>query len=286
MAFIDFVFQNGNYVESKDIFDYIEIFLDPIIIIITFILGFLLSNYNIKRKENNELDSLFEYFKIYVKNQKEQISKQIIEMDKQLINVSNLSNIGGLSIINVQPIDFILEDVNKQLLLKAWIKKDLNEQNLIDILKIFNYTKISFENYQIYHKGFLERQTNLREKWNLKIKNFHDYKLSVSKKPKDELKNSKEFIFLNEIYNNWSEQGTRPLKATIDDIVRPLEKYFSEVFNQNPDNPLAGEILKKVQSIDIVYNEWEAEVRNYTFYLKEILPNLKKSLADLNKIEL
>lgn len=285
MAFIDFVFHSGNYVESKDLFDYIEIFLDPIVIIITFILGFWLSNYSIKKKENIELDSLFDYFKIYVENQLQQISKQIIEIETQQKKISNLKNMGGLTIINIQPLYFILEGINKQQLLKSWIRKGNIDQKLIIILKYFNFTKLSFDNYQSFHSGFLERQNLLRDKWNNSIKNLHDFKLSTSNKPREELSQSDDFIFFNSLYNTWGNLKNPALEDTINLIVQPLENHFQKIFNKNPENHFAAKILEKVQAIDIVYLEWKAEVENYKKYLYEILPQLKKGLEEINEIK-
>jgi hypothetical protein len=38
-------------VSTLSTLDYIDVFLDPVIVIITFVLGFLLSNFQIKRKD-------------------------------------------------------------------------------------------------------------------------------------------------------------------------------------------------------------------------------------------
>lgn len=272
-----------NIVKDRDIHDYLYIYLPPVVVVVTFILGYVISNAINKNQEHRRLKRVFDFFQLYYENQIKSIKKQIIFIKEQEVKVSQLKNTNGLDITLINQPYFILDSIKKEELFSAWIdimKKD--SQSLINILTYIEFTKKSFIRYSEHHKGFLERQDEIRLKWNSKITEFHKIKVSLTSSPIEVLKQNKDLIMLNHIYNEWCKyENTHSLKDTLLHLVMPLIEYFEPIYKKSPDNQIAIVLIAKAQEIDITYKEWESEISRYDAYLKNFIEVLEK---DTNKM--
>ncbi len=95
-----FNYCNGNFnsTPERDIHDYVDIYLDPVIVIITFVLGYIISNLINKNQEIRKFQRVLEYFIVYYKDQISSVIKQLELIKEQSTKISLLKNTNGLGI--------------------------------------------------------------------------------------------------------------------------------------------------------------------------------------------
>jgi hypothetical protein len=257
-----------------DWLDYTDVFLDPIIVILTFLLGYWLANIQMRKKDNNELDALYDYFKLYLVKQEESIKKQFDEIKKQKENLHSLKPFNGLSIhFLVQPY-YILDNLNKEHLVRSYKRKGLSENKAIELISFIELTRKNFERYETYHSNFLRRQNEFREKWNAQMKDFHQYKMDILNLPISEIKSTPELLMLNDTYNNWIQAGNMDSSYCIENLVKPLDNYFAEIYSEQPTNKFATSCIPRIQNLETIYLESKTNIEGYEKYLKILLETL------------
>jgi hypothetical protein len=270
---------------NKDLFDYIAIFLAPITAIMTFILGYIISNAINKNQENRKLTRVFDYFQLYYKNQINAIKGQIELIKEQKDKVNQLKDTSGLSItITSQPY-FILDSINKEELFSSWTNnKKKDSQSLMDIIKFIEFTRKSFEKYVEYHKGFILRQSDIQSKWNNKITAWHNLKGALTSAHPEILAQNPDITKLIEIYNSMGEfENSELLSDTIQHLVNPLLEYFEPIYSKNPNNQMALALITTAQGIYIEYKMWENEIKSYNAYLTALLTSLETEIKKINE---
>ena len=159
--------------KTRDIHDYLDIYLDPVVAIATFILSYFLAKIITDRQEKNKLTSLFNYFNLYLINQNKAIDRQIEEIKKQKDAIKELSNTDGITISIINQPYYILDTINKEALLDAWTKIGKKEaQKYFDIISHIELTRKIFQAYKDYHTNFLQRLNGIRQDWNTKLSTF------------------------------------------------------------------------------------------------------------------
>ncbi len=268
--------------------DYLDIFLDPLIVVITFIIGYWVSNLISKNKEKRRLRSIYEFFKDYLNNQFPGIQSQIDLIKEYKDNISGLKGISNVSITVVPQPYFLLDSINLEDLFSAWrFKKRRNTQDLIDILKMIEFSKVTFNGYFENHKTFTARQINIYDNWRAKIKEFHDLKAELTKIPVEEIKANPDLVNLNQIYNNWVKGNKDQITEVVEFLAEPLIDHYTPIYGQNPNNEIALSLIKAGQGLRIIYKEWFHHVKDYSEKLDSFVITLelgfKKALEIKNR---
>ncbi len=263
--------------KAKDIHDYVGIYLEPFLGVLTFFLGYLLSKIITTKQEVSKLKKVYQYFSVYFTSQLSNIREQIKFIKEAAREVSKLKNTSGLDIKLINQPYFILDTINKEDLLDSWIRVGRKEPiELIKTLKFIEFTKVSFNGYMEYHRKFLERQFGIRNKWNASIDSFHKLKAQMVANGNV---NTPEIQKLNEIYNNWIDQNSKFLSETVDNLTKPILEYFTPLYEREGKDMGALMLIQKAQEIEIVYLEWMNEVGAYVKYLKYLHKSLYKEVT-------
>lgn len=262
----------------RDIWDKVNIIIPSVISIIAFISGFFLSNYIENKKDKRNLTRVYDYFMEYFKEQIILIRNQTVSIVKQKVDVSLLKNTGGINFHIISQPYFILDSINKEELFTAWTNiKKKEGKTLIDILKYIEYTKKVFDGYNEHHKEFLLRQREIRDKWNSRCSDFHTLKGDLHSLPKAEIEANSDLFKLNSIYNMWNKIGSEALLDTISNLVMPIKEYYEPIYSKDPGNNIALQLISKVGEIELVFEEWKAEIESYDSYLGEIIKGLEEA---------
>lgn len=265
---------NLHIISNRDIHDFIDIYLDPVIVILTFILGYWISTISFNRKTKAKNHKLLEYFKTYLERQNKAIDRQNEEILKHKKKADNLADTGGFDIVLINQPYFILDSINKEDLLEALKTIRLvTPANFIETLDFIEFTKKCYERHSFQHTNFIDQLAALRERWNSTIQDFHNLKAKATDMPIEAIRANSSVLKLNEVYNDWTSdenQRVQTLKMTIDKLVAPLSTYFEEVYRNNPQDSLALAILSRVQRLEMIYNQWESTVKSYSQYLDKL----------------
>ncbi|MFT4662589.1 MAG: hypothetical protein ACI8XB_002879 [Patiriisocius sp.] len=265
---------------KHDWLDYTDVFLDPVIVIITFVLAYWLANIQSKRKNKKELNNLFEYFSLYLTKQTESINKQIKYINEHALELEALKPFNGPAVkFTIQPYH-LLESMNKENLVQSFKQKGIESEKVMNIISYIDLTKITFDNYREYHKGFLSRQNDARVKWNSQMIEFHQLKTDLLNRPPKEVKASKELMKLNELYNSMIDSNSEEMGVVYDDFIIPLEKYFQDIYSKDHNNKYANLLMPKLQFLQITYHEGEASINQYKNFLSKILGVLEDNLKE------
>lgn len=269
---------------TKDTFDYIDIFLDPVIAVVTFILGIWVSNYFTNKKEKNKLKETIEYFDLYYKDQKLSIQDQVRALEQLEKDLGSLTNTNGLAYPKVMQPFTILETINKETLLNAWTNiKARDPKALVNILKFIEYIKVLFNFHEDFHERFLISQNDLRIKWQNSINEFMVLKGKMLEKTKEEIIKDQTLSVFNNICNNWlTSEDIMMFKVTITHLVEPVLNLYGPIYQQTPDDKKIYEIILHVQKIKAIYSEWEIDIANYR---KGINGNVKKVTEKLSELK-
>ncbi|MES2836714.1 MAG: hypothetical protein V4667_04285 [Bacteroidota bacterium] len=270
---------------KKNIFDYVDIFLDPIVAIITFILGIWVSNYFTNKKENKKLSDTIDYFDLYYLDQKKSIDDQIEAFGKLEKDLDNYINTNGLPYQYILQPYSILETINKETLLNAWTKiKNRDPKTLMNILKFIEFIKTLFTFHQDYHKDFLIRQNELRNKWQKEINEFMVLKGKMLELPKEEIIKNMVLSEFNNICNNWLKpENVIAFKDTIKYLVEPVMNLYGPIYQKNPEDKKIYELLLHVQKIDAIYKEWTSDISQYKVGLNGSIQKVTAKLSELNE---
>lgn len=249
----------------RDIHDYLDIYLDPIIVIGTFVLGYIVSNQINKNQERRRLTRVYDFFLHYLKNQFLGISNQVEVMKNYKNQIENLQGFSNVSIVTVSQPFFLLDSIKLEDLFSSWIdikKRNVNE--LFEILRFMDFTRSSFKSYIDNHRAFGASQSQLSEKWNIKIAEFHTLKTELTKVPSSVIHGSIELQKLLEIYKNWSDNvdESDSVKDVIKSLVKPLLEFYEPIYGKDSNNHTALSLIKIAQEIDIIHIMWHAQVIN------------------------
>jgi hypothetical protein len=259
-----------HFVLDRDIHDYFMIYLPSIVVVITFFLGYWISNRINKNQETRRLIRVYNYFKVYLERQNKSIQHQISLFEKQIEKVNKLVDMSGLTIPVATPLYFIVDPIKKEEVFYAWteiMKKD--SQEFINTLQILEYTKMTFDNFVKYHHDFIERQNDIRLRWNSKLFKFQKMRASFNSHP--QIASDPNIKKLNEIYDNWTSGDESSLKRTVDELTKPLLSHFYPIYSKNPGNRMALKLIRIAQDIDMIYKEWEFEITAYKITLQGII---------------
>lgn len=101
----------------------IEVFIDPIIVILTFILGFVIANWQLKKKEKVELNSAFYFFDLALKKQRNAYIKQVTYFKEYSATIKELKPFNVPRLILIIQNHEILDSVNKPQLIQSFKQK-------------------------------------------------------------------------------------------------------------------------------------------------------------------
>lgn len=149
-------------------------------------------------------------------------------------------------------------------------------------MAFIEFTKKCYESHSFQYTNFINQLSELRERWNSAIQDFHNLKAKATDMPIEAILENASVRELNKVYNIWSSnenKDIKTLKMTIDKLVNPLSTYFEEVYSNNPQDSLSFEILSRVQRLGMIYKEWESSVKSYSEYLDKLYKELIKETA-------
>jgi len=99
-------------ISDRDIHDYIDIYLDPVLVLVNFLLGYWISTISFNRKTKAKKHKLLEYFKTYLERQNKAIERQNEEILNHKTKADNLANTEGFNIVLINQPYFILDSIN------------------------------------------------------------------------------------------------------------------------------------------------------------------------------
>lgn len=267
--------------------DLLKLLFDFFITLITFILGYWLSSYQLNKKEIKELNNVYEYFLQYLKKQHKSICRQcdlIEEYKGKIVNLLN-TNPPPLTLIN-QPY-YILDSLNREKVARSLKVNGHSIENTMKIIGFIELSRAVFENIIEFHKGFMNRHLDIRNRWNKEIKTFHKQKATMLKRPKDEIKSTLYLIQMNHIYNQWTlEALDLSLSYTIENLAKPIGLLMSAEHQLNPENSDVIDMLEITQTLEIIYEEWKIEISSCESLLRsqiEVLRDVESSI-NLNEV--
>ncbi|WP_343631280.1 hypothetical protein [Fluviicola sp.] len=266
---------NDTIQNTKDWLDYTDVFLDPVLLILTFFLGYWISNWQVKRKEKKELNELYDYFLLYLARQEATISLQIKAIE-ELINELNylkpFKTIRAKFII--QPIE-LLENLNRAQIVESFKFKSHPPVEAINLFVFINLCVENFKNFQDSHLNFGKRQNEILYKWNELIKDFHISKINSINMSTTDIINIPELMTLNRYYNDFCELKDPTPENVMEVCITPLKKYFGELGKIDHTNSYAIHYIPKLEQIRITYFTSEEYIRQQQQYLKDMLEVLK-----------
>jgi hypothetical protein len=269
---------------TNDWLDYVDVFLDPILLIITFFLGYLISNWQVKRNEKRDLDEQFAFFTLYLTKQRDSIKKQIDAIKETVTELENLKpfNPAQTKFI-IQPIE-LLNTLNKAHVTKSFENKGYPPNDEVTLFMFINLCIENFNNFRESHFRFSKRQNDLLFKWNDLIQDFHKSKMRSTNIPKNDLINSPELMKLNKYYNDLCdiEPAFGTPEKVIDVCIKPLNDYFLKVNEQDHTNIYSIEYIPKLEQIGIIYAHSEEYIKQQKDYLLSILNVLNDQIKKSN----
>jgi|GEM_PF-6227439 len=264
---------------NRDIHDYIDIYLDPLVAIGTFVLGYYLSKIITDRQENSKLTSLLSYFQLYLTNQRAAIDKQIDQMILQKSALKNLNNTSGLSVSLVNQPYYILDSINKESLLQAWTTiGKMSSQKFFDIISHIELTRKIFDAYKDHHSTFINRLNSIQVDWNTKMTELHKLKAALTSNKKEIVLSDPDLKILVQIFNEtYKDSENKSFYYAMEKLVNPIEAHFREAYSNNPQNKVALVLTQKAQEIQLVFQGWTSSKDSYDEYIHIIVDELQKS---------
>lgn len=220
--------------ECYDALEISDVFIDPVIATLTFILGFIISNWSAKRKEKIETEKISLYFKSYYNKQIHQAKTQVIKLKEYKDKYMNLYVFENTSIeIVAQPYS-IFESFNKETIFSIWINKHKrNRESYFNFCIFLEVLKNNILELQKRNEIINGELNTLREKWNTLTQIIEkDLAPYLKGKTSNDLKSNAEYLqMITEIIN-----------------VNKLENYSKDLTNiYNEANKLKD---NKVELID------------------------------------
>lgn len=252
----------------KDYWEYLIPLLIPVLI---FALGLLLAFLVGRTKEKKRLTAIKHQFETWIQLSEEGIEKQIASYRKMAIGVLNMNSAAGSTLVAIpQNLESILH-THKTDLLKIYLNsvqgdKKANQQLIFELISLIEYHHLihnqSLENYGY----FVDKLSGFKERWNNKLGIFNKIKATLVSIPEEIMQINPHLIELNNIYNVWSKQeGQMKITVTKEILLEPLQKYFQEVYRNEPTNPVANEILPSVQGLIFETKVFEYSIRRHFF---------------------
>jgi hypothetical protein len=264
--------------------DYTDVFLDPILLIITFIVGYLISSWQVKRKERRELDELYKYFTLYLTKQESAITKQIDAIET---TISELREVKPFKTVQtqfiIQPIE-LLNTMNKAHITQCFEHKGHPPTDAVNLFVFINLCMENFKNFRESHMRFGQRQNEILNKWNEQIQDFHRSKMLSINLPKEEVLQIPELLKLNKYYNILCDtpEGNDTPENAMNVCIRPLKEYFLSVAEKEHTNKYANEYFPKLEQMGITYMQGEEFIKQQREYLTTMLEVLRDQMLQSN----
>jgi hypothetical protein len=267
------------------LFQFLDHFIDPILVIITFILGFIVANAQVKKKERKELDSLFEYFNLYLLNQKDAFKRQIDSFKEYTNSLETLRPYNSLQIeYIIQPYE-MFEVINKAELVQSFKRQNIDGNKAVKILTTISLFKENINIFKEAHNNLITRQNGLMEQWNLGMTQMNQTKVELLSIPKDEFALYPELIAINLKFNEFLQTGSNEPATAIDIIINPLIKYFEKVYQDNHLNVTVLKLNPQLHKLDRLYHEALFLIDTHRKFLNEIISLMEEKLLELNTLK-
>lgn len=273
---------NDTIKNTKDWLDYTDVFLDPVLLIITFILGYLISSWQVKRKEKKDLEEQFDFFSLYLNKQRDAIKKQIEAIEDTIIELEKIKPFKSVQAkFIIQPVE-LLNTLNKAHITKSFEHKGHSPNDAVNLFVFINLCMENFNNFRESHLRFTHRQNEILENWNLLIQDFHRSKMASIKLPKDQVVKIPELVTLNNFYNDLCDID--PSEDTPENAMKvcigPLKDYFYGLGVTDHTNKFALEYIPKLEQIGITYMKSEKYIEQQRDYLNTIVSVLKEQMSN------
>jgi len=271
---------NTTIQNSKDFLDYLDVFLDPILLIITFLLGYWISSWQLNRKEKKELDEQFDYFTLYLSKQSDSIKNQIQTIRE---TISGLENLKPFKVVQtrfiIQPIE-LLDTMNKAQITKSFQYKGFPPSDAVQLFVSINLCMENFKQYRESHIRFIQRQNEILLKWNEQIQDFHLSKMLSINLPVNEVIEIPELMTLNDYYNKLMEieKPNDTPENLMKVCINPLIEYFKKLSEKDHTNRYANEYIPKLEKIAITYLQSEDYIKQQKEYLEKIIEVLNDNM--------
>jgi hypothetical protein len=275
---------NTNIPNSKDWLEYTDVFLDPILLIITFFFGYLISNWQVKRKESKDLEEQYDYFVLYLSKQRDAITKQIKEIEGSIKVLENTKPFKTTQTkLIIQPFE-LLNSMDKARVTKSFQYKGKAPGDALNLFVFINLCMENFSSFRESNLRFSQRQNEILNKWNLLIEDFHQSKMHSINLPKEDLLKIPELLKLNDYYNAFCavEPSDNTPANAMAVCIGPLKDYFNQLLKSDHTNKYALEYIPKLEKIGITYMQSENYIEQHLEYLKTIIGLTKQQMEKSN----
>jgi hypothetical protein len=273
---------NDTIKNTKDWLDYTDVFLDPVLLIITFILGYLISSWQVKRKEKKDLEEQFDFFSLYLNKQRDAIKKQIEAIEDTIIELEKIKPFKSVQAkFIIQPVE-LLNTLNKAHITKSFEHKGHSPNDAVNLFVFINLCMENFNNFRESHLRFTHRQNEILENWNLLIQDFHRSKMASINLPKDQVVKIPELVTLNNFYNDLCviDPSEDTPENAMKVCIRPLKDYFNGLGVTDHTNKFALEYIPKLEQIGITYMKSEKYIEQQRDYLNTMVSVLKEQMSN------
>jgi hypothetical protein len=273
---------NETIQNTKDWLDYIDVFLDPVLLIITFILGYFISSWQVKRKEKKDLEEQYDFFTLYLTKQRDAIIKQIDSIEETILNLEKIKPFNSVqSKFIIQPIE-LLNSLNKAHVTKSFEHMGHSPNDAVNLFVFINLCMENFNNFRESHLRFTKRQNEILENWNLLIQDFHRSKMTSINLPIDQILKIPELMTLNKFYNDLCviDPAEDTPENAMKICIRPLKDYFNNLGITDHTNKYAMEYIPKLEQIGITYMKSEKFIEQHREYLNLMVGVLKEQISN------
>lgn len=261
---------------QRDWVDYVDVFGGLIIGILTFILGYALSNIIERRKAKRDQKECRSFFNVYWKEQLEKTYKQIEFMNDLANRLESYESFEGIQVTNQLHPFYLYDAIDKQKLVESFRAQGKEEQ-IIKRMGFIELLRFIREEYLRGYERFKENNKRFGEDWNTSMLEFAAMKMQIMALPKDTLLRIPEVVEINNRYNlSFNKSITTPEIAR--DIVYPLDKYLREVYSKNPSNQYAMTFLPILARLKIAYQHNKVHSTAYSSGLKDLINTLQEAL--------
>jgi hypothetical protein len=270
--------------KTCDLKFFLELLIDPVLLVITFILGFVISNIQRKRKNKAELNSLFEFFILYLAKQQDSFQRQLVLFSNYLESLKKIKPYHGIELgFIVQPYE-LLEVIDKVKLIQSFKQNKISENKALSILTVISFFKENIRIFSEAHNHFIDKQNGIGAEWNLAMMQFHQEKVNLLSLQKKDILENEVLIELNRKYNDLLQAKSDEPFIAYEVCIKPLNEYFSIIFNSDHLNKTVLKLMPLLQKLDRIYNESLRRTEIHSIFLNKINELMKTEIGILDGV--
>lgn len=264
---------------KRDWLDYLNLGLP----VITFFLGFILSNIAEKRWTRKEQKATRNFFEEYWQEQLISAERLIESFDAFAGRLENYTEFHGVELAHeIQPF-FMFDSMDKARLFDSF-RGVGEEKRLMDRMRFIELVRASDTLCMRQFEGFLTVNNDNRERWNAALAEYRAAQLMVDTEVIRLLAGddniSPEALELNRYFCIRDIAGSHDWVTR---VIIPMEKYLTDVYTANPESRIAAAMLpallglRRAMEENIVHSKVVAQVvRNQIAFPSQQLDEIKR----------